>query len=143
VPARAASREVTWLVSEDPLILSSDSLQFSVSQESGYAVVSVAGEIDAGSERQFRDALTWVLVRGVVRIVVDLAGVEFMASAGIGVLMGVRRVLANEGGSLVLASPHGEVAQVLSMSGVSKAIPVAASVADAVARLPSGPQAAS
>jgi hypothetical protein len=45
-------------VSEDPLILSSDSLQFSVSRKSGYAVVSAAGEIDAGSERQFRDALT-------------------------------------------------------------------------------------
>jgi anti-anti-sigma factor len=60
-----------------------------------------------------------------------------MASAGIGVLMGMRRVLADEGGSLVLASPHGEVAQVLSMTGVDTVIPMAASAADAVARLDS------
>jgi anti-anti-sigma regulatory factor len=51
--------------------------------------------------------------------------------------MGMRRVLADEGGSLVLASPHGEVAQVLSMTGVDTVIPVAASAADAVARLDS------
>jgi anti-anti-sigma factor len=58
-----------------------------------------------------------------------------MSSAGIGVLMGVRRVLADAGGSLVLAAPHGEVAQVLSITGVAEVIPVAASLADAVAAL--------
>jgi anti-sigma B factor antagonist len=124
-------------MNEDPQILSTSLLSISVAQERGYAVVSVAGEIDAGTEQQFRDALTSVLARGVLRIVVDLAGVAFMASAGIGVLMGMRRVLADEGGSLVLASPHGEVAQVLSMTGVDTVIPVAASAADAVARLDS------
>jgi anti-sigma B factor antagonist len=71
----------------------------------------------------------------VPRIVVDLSRVAFMSSAGVGVLMGVRRVLADAGGSLVLASPHGEVAQVLSITGVAEVIPVAASVADAVAAL--------
>lgn len=98
-------------------------------------MVSVAGEIDASTEQRFRDGLTAVLSDGVTHVVVDLDGVGFMASAGIGVLMGVRRVLADGGRLLVLASPHGEVAQVLSMTGVSDVIPVAASVADAVARL--------
>ncbi|HEY3882840.1 MAG TPA: STAS domain-containing protein [Trebonia sp.] len=107
----------------------------SVSREQGYAVVSVSGEIDASTEQRFRDGLTSVLSDGVVRVVVDLEGVAFLASAGIGVLMGVRRVLADDGGVLVLAAPHGEVAQVLAMTGVSDVIPVAPSVADAVARL--------
>lgn len=98
-------------------------------------MVSVSGEIDASTEQRFRDGLTSVLSDGVVRVVVDLEGVAFLASAGIGVLMGVRRVLADDGGVLVLAAPHGEVAQVLAMTGVSDVIPVAPSVADAVARL--------
>ncbi len=122
-------------MTDDPLIRSTDSLSVSVTQEPRYAVVSVAGEIDAGTERQFRDALASVLARGVLRVVVDLAGLVFMASAGIGVLMEVRRALADKGGLLVLAAPHGEVAQVLSMTGVGEVIPVTASVADAVARL--------
>jgi anti-anti-sigma factor len=124
---------VTELVNEDPLIADADSLSFAVSQGPGYSVVSVAGEIDAGTEKQFRDALTSALARGTVRIVVDLSAVGFMASAGIGVLMGVRRVLADAGGLLVLAAPHREVAQVLSMTGVGDVVPVTASVADAVA----------
>ncbi len=122
-------------MNEDPLISSSDSLAFSVSREPGYVVLSVAGELDAATEQRFRDALTSVLTHGVPRIVVDLSRVAFISSAGIGVLMGVRRVLADGGGSLALACPHGEVAQVLSITGVAEVIPVAASVADAVAAL--------
>jgi anti-sigma B factor antagonist len=119
----------------DPLSAGTDSLAFSVSREAGHAVLSVTGNVDAGTEQRFRDALTSVLAHGVARIVVDLSRVAFMSSAGIGVLMGVRRVLADAGGSLALAAPHGEVAQVLSITGVAEAIPVAASVADAVAAL--------
>ena len=122
-------------MNKDPLSASSDSLTFSVSREPGYAVVAVVGKVDASTEQPFRDALTSVLVHGVPRIVVDLSRVTFMSSAGIGVLMGVRRVLADAGGSLVLASPHGEVAQVLSITGVAGVIPVTASPADAVAAL--------
>jgi anti-sigma B factor antagonist len=122
-------------MSKDPLIATQEPLICSVSREQGYAVVSVSGEIDASTEQRFRDGLTSVLSNGVIRVVVDLEGVAFLASAGIGVLMGVRRVLADGGGVLVLAAPHGEVAQVLAMTGVSDVIPVASSVADAVARL--------
>ena len=132
---RSPAAEVTGLMNTDPLSTGTDSLAFSVSRAAGHAVLSVAGNVDAGTEQRFRDALASVLAHGVPRIVVDLSRVAFMSSAGIGVLMGVRRVLADAGGSLVLASPHGEVAQVLSITGVAEVIPVAASVAEAVAAL--------
>ena len=117
----------------------SDLLVHSVAEGPGYAVVSVAGEIDVATVSEFRGALVSVLSRGVLRIAVDLARVTFMGSMGVGVLMGMHRVLAAEGGSLVLASPRGEVAQVLSLLGVSEVIPVAASATDAIARwIPDG-----
>lgn len=119
---------------DDLRSFSDDPLSYSISQGPGYAVVSVAGEIDVSTECKFRDALTSALARGVLRVVVDLTGVTFMGSTGIGVLMGTHRVLAAEGGSLVLAAPRGEVAQVLSLTGVGEVIQVAASAADAIAR---------
>lgn len=119
---------------DDLRLFSDHPLSFSITEEPGYAVVSAAGEIDAGTEQALRDVLTSVRARGVLRVVVDLAGVAFLASSGIGVLMGACRVLAAEGGSLVLASPRGEVAQILSLTGVSEVIPVAPTVADAIAR---------
>lgn len=121
-------------MNEDPLA-ASEPLTFQVRISPGYAVVAVAGEIDAGTESRFRDALTSVLSRGVLRLIVDLSGVAFMASAGIGVLMGVRRILVDSNGQLALACPHGEVAQVLKLTGVSEVIPVAASVPAAVTAL--------
>lgn len=127
--------EVAPLGYEDPIVASDEALTFSVSHGPGYAVIAVAGEIDAGTEQRFRDALTSVLSHGAAHVVVDLSDVEFMASAGIGVLMGVRRVLGDSGGRLALAAPHGEVAQVLAITGVSDVIPVTATVADAVSRL--------
>jgi anti-sigma B factor antagonist len=110
-------------------------LTCSVSHGPGYVVVSVAGEVDASTEQAFRDGLASVLADGTQRVVVDLGQVTFMASAGIGVLMGARRVLAEGGGMLVLAAPHGDISQVLTMTGVSDVIPVAATVPDATARL--------
>jgi anti-sigma B factor antagonist len=110
-------------------------LTCSVSHGPGYAVVSVGGEIDASTEQEFRDTLASVLSEGTVRVVVDLNAVQFMASAGIGILLGVRRVLSDGGGELVLSAARGDVAEVLDITGVTGVIPVTASVADAVARL--------
>ncbi len=110
-------------------------LTCSVSHEPGFVVVSCAGEVDAGSEQAFRDGLASAVSDGAQHVVVDLGRVDFMASAGLGVLLGVRRVLADSGRRLVLASARGDVAQVLAITGVSTVIPLAASVADAAAAL--------
>jgi anti-sigma B factor antagonist len=111
-----------------------DELTISVSPEPGYVVVSVAGEIDMATAAQFREQLASVISGGARRVVVDLARVTFMASAGIGVLTGTHRVLAGEGGSLVLAAPSPAVWRVLSVVGLDRVIPVTGSVADAAAR---------
>lgn len=109
-----------------------DALTISVSPEPGYAVVSVAGEIDVATAAQFREQLASVISGGARRVVVDLARVTFMASAGIGVLTGKHRVLATQSGSLVLASPSPAAGRVLYLAGVDQVIPVTGSVADAV-----------
>ena len=74
-------------VSDAMPVFSGEPLSFSISQGPGCAVVSVAGEIDLSTEHVFRDALASVLAGGAVRVVVDLAGVTFMSSTGIGVLL--------------------------------------------------------
>jgi anti-sigma B factor antagonist len=111
-----------------------DALTISVSPEPGYVVVSVAGEIDMATAAQFREQLASVISGGARRVVVDLARVTFMASAGVAVLAGTHRVLAAQGGSLVLASPSPAAGRVLSLAGVDQVIPVTGSVADAAAR---------
>jgi anti-sigma B factor antagonist len=121
-------------MNDDLPISRNDLLSFSISQRPGCVVVSVTGEIDLDTEQAFHGALTAAMAGGALHLVVDLAAVTYMGSTGIGVLMGVRRVLVAHGGSLVLACPPGKVAQVLALTGVGDVIPVDASVAEAVAR---------
>jgi anti-sigma B factor antagonist len=111
-----------------------DELTISVSPEPGYVVVSVAGEIDMATAPQFREQLSSVISGGARRVVVDLARVTFMASAGISVLIGTHRALVAESGSLVLASPSLAARRILALVGLDQVIPVTGSVADAAAR---------
>ncbi|HEY2523384.1 MAG TPA: STAS domain-containing protein, partial [Streptosporangiaceae bacterium] len=50
-------------------------------------VVTVTGDVDMHSEGRLRDALTEAGTVPGCRVVVDLSGVEFMASAGVHVLL--------------------------------------------------------
>ena len=66
-------------------------LQIDVTRTGGYTVVSPQGEIDFATGPQLKDALTELLVAGEVNLVVDLLGVDFIESTGLGALIGGRR----------------------------------------------------
>jgi len=101
-------------------------LKFSTAEFHDRVLVSVTGEVGVAAENQFREALASAISQETPCLVVDLADVPFMASAGVGVLMGIRAVLAARGASLVLASPQPAVARVLEVTGAADLIPVAA-----------------
>ena len=106
-------------------------LKFAVAEFQDRVLVSVTGEIGVAAEDQFREALVSAISRETPCLVVDLAGVPFMASAGVGVLMGIRAVLAARGSSLVVSAPQPAVARVLEVTGAADLIPVAADPAKA------------
>lgn len=64
-----------------------DALDIAVRHEAGAAVVEVAGELDAGNADQFRRGVATALATAPARLVVDLAGVEFMDSSAVAVLL--------------------------------------------------------
>ena len=99
----------------------------------GQTVVTVAGDVDMHSADRLRDALTEAGPVPGGRVVVDLSGVEFMASAGVHVLLDVARRFEQAGGALVLASPRPMVARVLSLTRADELIPTAATVDEALA----------
>ena len=103
-----------------------------------HVLVSVAGEIGAAAEDQFREALVSALRQEPRCLVVDLADVPFMASAGVGVLMGIHAVLAGRGGSLVLSSPSPAVARVLEVTAAAELIPVVAKAENATTKCDPG-----
>jgi anti-anti-sigma factor len=95
-------------------------------------VVTVTGDVDTHSEGRLRDALTEAGAMPGCWVVLDLSGVEFMASAGVHVLLDVAGQLETGGGGLVLAGPRPMVARVLSLTRADELIPTVATVEEAL-----------
>ena len=71
-------------------------LELSVDRHDYYVVCRPAGELDAYTVAQFREALTELADESYV--LVDLSDVPFMDSAGLGALIGgIRRARENDG----------------------------------------------
>jgi anti-sigma B factor antagonist len=82
------------------------------------AIARLAGELDAAHAPTAREELLPLLVPGVT-LVLDLAELEFMDSAGLGVLVLALTRARSEGGSLVVANPTRRIHRLLVTSKVA------------------------
>jgi anti-sigma B factor antagonist len=113
-----------------------EQLLFRYGLDDGVAVVGVTGEVDVASCGLLRDRLLRIVTDEDFRgLVVNLAGVRFMDSTGIGVLVGVWHRVAATTASLALAVPAPQVQRVLDTAGLTKVLPVYDAEADAVAAI--------
>lgn len=95
-------------------------LVFSVSTDSTRTVVTVSGEIDLATQGQLRAQLNELIVAGKVNLVLDLSGVSFVDSTGLGALIGARRRVHAFNGSLALVIPNESVMKVFAITGLVK-----------------------
>ena len=101
--------------------------------EAGVAVVTVTGEVDVATCNLFRDGLLRVVTdENDHGLVVNLAGVNFMDSTGLGVLVGAWHRLDARRGSLALAAPSRQLRRILATTGLTKVLAVYDLEADAV-----------
>ena len=82
-------------------------------------VLSLAGELDLYTAPALREALQFTVGRSPERLVVDLAGVTFIDSTALGLLVEARSQLGN-GEALTLAAPGLEVRRALEVSGLDR-----------------------
>ena len=80
----------------------------------GYAVVALRGELDLVNAEAVAAGLRAVAARE-PRIIVDLAGLEFIDASGIAALVRGRRHARNAGGDVLLAAPQRLVRRVLAI----------------------------
>ena len=77
----------------------------------GQAMVNVRGELDIATRRPVFDTLVAMVADGVTDLVIDAAGLTFLDSSGLGLLLEVRRM----GVSLTLRNPSPWVRRVLDL----------------------------
>lgn len=98
-------------------------MEFSVSVQptsSGVTVISVQGEVDVYTAPKLREEIHRKMDEGANRVVVDLAGVAYMDSSGLGVLIGALKRARESGGDLVVSSPNARISRILEVTGLSR-----------------------
>jgi len=105
------------------------SMDLGSGESGGHVVVALRGELDLVDAAAVASALEAVAARE-PRIIVDLAGLEFIDASGIAALSRGRRHARSAGGDLLLAAPQRRVRLVLA---IIWSFAVHASVAEAAA----------
>ncbi len=88
------------------------------------AVVDVKGEIDVYTAPKLREKLIELVSEGSYDVVVNLEGVDFLDSTGLGVLVGaLKRVKAHDG-SLSLVCTQEKILKIFKITGLTKVFPI-------------------
>ena len=82
-------------------------------------VVDVEGEVDVFTAPKLREAIIGLLADGKEKIIVNLEGVPFMDSTGLGVLVGGLKRVKERNGELAIAGAQGTVLRVLNVTGLN------------------------
>jgi anti-sigma B factor antagonist len=98
-----------------------------------HTVLEVSGEVDVYTAPALRDRITDLLDAGQQVLIVDLAGVEFLDSTGLGVLVAGLNRAREVGGSLALVCPQERVLKLFRITGLDEVFTVHSTVEEALA----------
>jgi anti-sigma B factor antagonist len=102
-------------------------------------VLRVGGNrIDASCAAEFRSAMAVVVARGIKRFVIDIGGVEFVDSTGLGALVSTLKA-SGPTGAVVVAGANESVAILFKLTRMDKVFRMFASVGEAAAALARDP----
>lgn len=102
----------------------------------GITVIAVSGELDFSSAPRLRLALRAVLTAARrPYILLDLAGLVFMDSSGLGLVISGFKGARARGGMVVLAAMPDNTARLMRVAGLTRLLPPHATVAEAHAAL--------
>lgn len=83
-------------------------------------VVRIEGRLNMVAAPELRDIIAQAVASGRRRVAVDLAGVEFMDSSGLGALIASLKTARQAGGDLRIAGVSEQVALVLQLSNLDR-----------------------
>jgi anti-sigma B factor antagonist len=108
-------------------------IDIDISEQNGYKVVRPSGDLDVYTVGSLRDAIGAMIDDEAAKVVVDLDGVPFMDSSGLGALMGGVRRLREAGGDLAIACTKEQHLKLFTITGFGEGVSIAPTVEEAAA----------
>jgi len=99
-------------------------LDINVNQSDGVCDFTLTGEVDVYTAPQLKERLVEAIDGGCVDIVVDLEGVGFIDSSGLGVLVGGLRRAKERSGAIRLVCTRDNILKIFRITGLDKVFPI-------------------
>ncbi|MCW2823402.1 MAG: anti-anti-sigma factor [Aeromicrobium sp.] len=105
-------------------------LTFDVDRRGEDTAIAISGEIDLQTAPALRDLVDEMLAKGRTSIVLDMTGVTFLDSSGLGALLGIRREVQSAGGTLALTDLQAPVRKILAITRMESAFDIRTATSD-------------
>jgi anti-sigma B factor antagonist len=100
-----------------------------LAEQAGAAVLSVRGEVDVATAPRLREHVVDAVSNGHRYIVIDLDGVDFLDSTGLGVLVGALKRVRTHGGELHFVCTQPRILKVFDITGLDRVLSIHETVA--------------
>lgn len=91
-----------------------------VREVQGISVIELEGEVDLSTSPLFKETVYRLIDSGKRDVVIELDGLDFMDSTGLGVLVAVLKKMSMEGGRLRLVCSKRSILKVFNITGLDK-----------------------
>ncbi len=106
-------------------------LEITTERTDGVCTMTLVGEVDVYTAPRLKEAIIELIESGCVRILVDLEGVGFIDSSGLGVLVGGLRRAKERDGAIRLVCTRENILKIFRITGLDKVFAIFADAADA------------
>ena len=110
-------------------------MQMTFDQVGDFKKVILVGRLDTAGVSRIEARFAAGIAPGGKSTVIDLTGVEFLASLGVRMLISTARALSSKGGKLVMFGANAAVSDTIEAMGFGEIVPVTETEAEAVALL--------
>ncbi len=100
--------------------------------ETGVTVLAPSGRLDVTGAPALHEAVSEAVKHGKPRLVIDLEGVSFVDSSGLGSVVAALKQARSSKGDLRLAAPNQQIRVVLELTTLDRVFPYYATVEEAL-----------
>ncbi len=103
-------------------------MELSVDKHNNLAVVTINGAVDSADSGALLDFLNQIIDAGDICLAIDITGMDFIVSMGLGVFVRTHTRLRDAGGFLHLAGPQPFILQIIETTGLDRLLAIYDSV---------------
>jgi anti-sigma B factor antagonist len=84
----------------------------------GTPILDLTGEVDSYNAPKLRDQMTQLIEEGKADLVINMTGVEYIDSTGLGTLVGGLKRASEHGGGIRIICPNEQIYKVFNITGL-------------------------